>query len=312
MKPADANMPRPILVVSNLEQNDMLVYHAAAQARRTESKVILVHVIPPDPAEKKTPPGIVRIADPAVCRAVLDKLEFAALQLLWQGIICFPVVLSGDPAEQIVALARLRGVDRVLVAACSVQDRPASRESSIAERLLGELDIPLFVLGPKLSSVAETDLSDGRILLPLSLRHDRSEFVRFGSSLARETCSRLALLHVLTASDMTEQQRQQAQIKARTQLAAFAASAPNPLFPIEILVREGDVVQSIVDETMCPHRDLIVLGTGPVHHRAASRNNRVIRQVIAKAHCPVVALNSQRSSEPDINPLPKDLGIAAD
>lgn len=110
---------------------------------------------------------------------------------------------------------------------------------------------------------------------------------------------------------MTDQQQQQAQIKASTQLAAFAASAPNPLFPIEILVREGDVVQSIVEETMCPHRDLIVLGTGPVRHRAASRTD-VIHRVIAQARCPVVALNSQRSSEPEINTLPKSEGIAAD
>lgn len=304
-------LPRPILVVSNLEQNDILVHHAAAQARRTGTRVILVYVVPPYPSEKKTSPGIVRIADPAVCRAVLDKLEFAALQLLWQGIVCYPLVLSGDPAEQIAALARGRGADRVLMAARQLPGESASREGSIAECLLGELDIPLFVLGPQLVSVSETDASDGRILLPLSLRHDRSEFVRFGSSLARETCSRLALLHVLTTSGTTEQQRQQLQIRARTHLAALAASAPNPLFPIEILVREGNVVQSIVEETICPHRDLIVLGTGSLHHGAASRNG-VVHQVIANARCPVVALNSQRSSEAEINQSPNAMSAAAD
>lgn len=149
MKPADVNMP----VLSNLEQNGMLVYHAAAQARRTGTRVIVVHVVPPNPDEKKASLGVLRLADPAVCRAVLDKLEYAALQLLWQRIVCYPVVLTGDPAEQIAALARSRGADRVLVAARSVQDRPASGEFSLAERLLGRLDIPLFVLGPKLSSV---------------------------------------------------------------------------------------------------------------------------------------------------------------
>lgn len=62
MKPADTKMPRPILVLPNLEQNALLVHHAAAQARRTGTRVILAHMVSPKPTEKKTRPAIVRIA----------------------------------------------------------------------------------------------------------------------------------------------------------------------------------------------------------------------------------------------------------
>lgn len=295
MKPADANNPRPILVASNLDQNALLMHHAAAQARRTDARVILVHVVPPHPADKKTSPGMVTFAEPAVCRAVLGKLELAALQLLWHGIVCDPIVLKGDPAEQIAAIARARGADRVLAASQTSPDNAAVGESSLVERLLGTLEIPLFVFGPNFRCPPETAVSDGRILLPMSLRHHRPDYVEFGTKLARETRSRLALLHVVSGSDIAEHQRQQLQTSARTRLAALAASQPNPLFPIEILVREGDVVQCIVEEAMCPHRDLIVLGTGTVHHGAASQTG-VVHEVIAQARCPVVALRPSRHS----------------
>lgn len=310
MRSADTNSARPILVASNLEENSLLVHHAAMQARRTGARVVLAHVVAPKAAEKKTSPGIVRIADPALCRTVLDQLEFAAIQLLWQGIVCDPVVLSGDPAQQIVALAHARGADRVLVA-----DRVCSVESSSGEttvqRLLRTLDLPLFVLGPHASSIPEADVADGRILLPLSLRHDRPEYVAFGSRLAREICSRLTLFHVIDTSHMTERQRQQVHTNAYTQLAALAATESNPLFPIEILVREGDVVQAIVEEAVCPHRDLIVLGTGPVHYGVATRNG-VVRQVIANARCPVVALKPQHTADAKSSESTGALTSAAD
>lgn len=310
MRPTDANMPRPILVALDLEQDSLLVHHAAVQARRTDARVILAHVIPPDPGEKISC-GMVRFANPARCRAVLDKLEFAALQLLWQGILCDPVVLSGDPAEQIAQIARARGADRVLVAARASSAGSPFGDSSIEQRLLGELDVPLFVLGSHVSTLPEADASDGRILLFLSLHHDRPEYVRYASRLAREARSRLVLLHIVSTSGLTEQQRQQVHIRARRQLAALAASEPDPLFPIQILVREGDVVQTIVEETMCPHRDLIVLGTGSSHHGAAARNG-IIHEAIANARCPVVALRPPCNAQTDRNKLPAAMAGAAD
>lgn len=311
MRAADAIMPRPILVALDPEQDSLLVHHAAVQARRTDARVILAHVIPPDPGEKKISFGMVRFANAVRCRAVLDKLEFAALQLLWQGILCDPVVLSGDPAEQIAEIARARGADRVLMAARGSSVQSAFGDSSIAQRLLQELDVPLFVLGPHVSTLPEADPSDGRILLFLSLRHDRPEYVRFASRLAREACSRLVLLHSVNTSGLTEQQRYQAHIRARRHLAALAASEPDTLFPIEILVREGEVVQTMVEETMCPHRDLIVLGTGASHHGAAARNE-IIHQVIANTCCPVVALKPARNAEMDIKEPPVPVSGAAD
>lgn len=312
MRSADVNTTRPILVAWNPEQTPLLVHYAAVQARRTGARVILAYGGTPNPAEKKTAPGVVRIADPTLCRAVREKLEFAALQLLWQGIVCDPVVLSGDAAEQIAALARARGADRVLVSARKLSNGADSSEASVAERLLGKVDVPVFVLGPAASCLADGEPVDGRIVLALSLRHDRSvDFVNFGSRLARERRSRLALLHVVHVAGMTEQQRQQAYLRARTQLAALAAAEPNPQFPIEILVREGGVVESIVDEARCPLRDLIVMGTGKARGGAAARMG-VIHQVIATAGCPVVVLNSQHDAETEFQEASRAMTGAAD
>ncbi|HKR27588.1 MAG TPA: universal stress protein [Acidobacteriaceae bacterium] len=312
MRSAAANTTGPILVAWNPEENPLLVEYAAVLARRTGARVILTHVIAPNPAEKKTAPGVIRIADPTVCRAVREKVEFAALQLLWQGIVCDPVVLSGDATEQIAALARARGANRVLVSARKLSNDADSSEASVVERLLGKVDAPLLVLGPAASCLADAEPMDGRIVLALSLRHGRSaEFVSFGSRMARQRRSRLALLHVMNLAGMTEQQRQQAHLRARTHLAALAATEPDPLFPIEILVREGGIVESIVEEARCPLRDLIVIGTGTPRRGAAARNG-VIHQVIASASCPVLVFNSQHDAETNLPEASSAMTDAAD
>jgi nucleotide-binding universal stress UspA family protein len=308
---ADANKSRPILVVVDPEQSSLLVHHAAAHARRTGARVILAHVLAPDPAEKKTPPGIVRFATPARCRAVLDKMEFAALQLLWQGILCDPVVLSGDPAEQIVAIARARGADRLLLSAHESSLMTDPPEASIARCLIGELDIPLFVFGPQAITLPETNVSGGRILLALSLRHHRSEYIKFASRLATQTCSRLALLHVVSTSGTTEQQRQQTLIRARRELAAIAASEPDSLFPIEIIVREGDALQAILEEAVYPHRDCIVMGKGGTRNESGFRNG-IVHHVIENARCPVVALTPFHNAQTEAKDLPAAVAGAAD
>lgn len=289
MKPADGNRPRAILVVLDDQGSSSLMHHAVVLARRSGARVVLVHVLAPDPAEKKTPVGFLRIADPSQARTVLERLEYAALQAVWQGIDCESIVLSGDPAEQIGALARARGADRVLVTTRTVPDDYDSGELPIAEHLLDRLDVPLYVLGPFARSYPETGPQDGRILLPLSLRHDRLDYLKFASGLAREMCSRLALLHVVSTAGISLPQRDQLLVKARTHLAALAASESDSLFPIEVLVREGEVVRSIVEEAMCPHRDLIVLGTR-IRHGPLAPRSAVAHDVIQAARCPVVTL----------------------
>jgi nucleotide-binding universal stress UspA family protein len=260
----------------------MLLTHAVVQARANGARILLAHVIPPVVTEKKTAPAEVRMAGPGLCREAQDALEYAALQLQWQGILCDPFLLSGDTAEQIAALARAKNAGRILVGAYRDRGR------SLAQRLMASMEIPVFVLGPQVTPFPSGDAHEGRILLPLSLRHERPAYLRLAARLARETGARVALLHVIEAEGMTDAERQREQMRTRMQLAALAATEKGLRYPIEIVVREGNVARAIVEEAMCPHRDYILLGSGSL--RAEDGKQGIVQQVIERARCPVITV----------------------
>ena len=282
MKLSPMSDPDPILVATNLDDTQRLLAHAVVQARASGARILLAHVIPHVLSEKQTDPAELRIAGPGLCDKAQDALEFAALQLQWQGILCDPFLLSGDTAEQIAALARAKRAGRILVGACRDRGR------SLAPRLMASVEIPVFVLGPQATPFPSGDAHEGRILLPLSLRHERPAYLRLAVRLARETGARIALLHVIEAEGLTEAERQREQMRTRMQLAALAATEKGLRYPIEIVVREGNVPRAIVEEAMCPHRDYILLGGGSL--RAEDGKQGIVQQVIERARCPVITV----------------------
>ena len=282
MKLSPMSDPDPILVATNLDDTQMLLAHAVVQARANGARILLAHVIAPVVTEKNTAPAEVRMAGPGLCHETQDALEFAALQLQWQGILCDPFLLSGDTAEQIAALARAKNAGRILVGAYRDSGR------SLALRLMASVEIPVFILGPQVTPFPSGDAHEGRILLPLSLRHERPAYLRLAARLARETGARIALLHVIEAEGMTDAEKQREQMRARMQLAALAAMEKRVRYPIEIVVREGNVPRAIVEEAMCPHRDFILLGSGSL--RAEDGKQGIVQQVIERARCPVITV----------------------
>lgn len=302
MKTLNGSDPGIILVATSLADHPSLMLLSIAQARSTGARILLVHVVPESLTEKKTASGGVRIASESACRAEREKLAYTALRLQWQGVLCDSVVLIGDPAEQIAAFARLRGANRVIVGARRSRTGIDHLKAPVAARLISELEIPVFVLGPHLTVLHGGDGRNGKVILPLSLRCNESAYVRFATRLARESSSRLMLLHVENTTEMAEQQRMQAQDRARTEMAAVAASEADRRIPIEMAVREGDVARAIVGEAICPHQDLILLVTSsapgdPVEYRS------IISKVIADAPCPVVVVHSSAREKEEREPI---------
>ena len=289
MKSLPEHEAGPVLVVTNSTDHPSLMLFAISQARHSGKRILLVHVAPPDVTQKKTP-FRVSFSPENGCQDVREQLEYTALRLRWQGILCDPAVLSGDPAEQIMEIARFSSASRLIVGVRRYSPGTEHTGVALAEHLIAELEIPIVILGPRVIALHAANTANSRILVPLSLRHSHSESVQLASSLARETCSRLMLLHVANTCGMTQNQREQAHHSACMQLAALAAKS-NLALPIETVVREGDVPRVILQEAICPHQDLIVLGTSGGSGDRVERH-AIIHQVIAQAPCPVVVAHS--------------------
>lgn len=292
MKPLGVPKIPIILVATNLADHPSLMLLSTCQARSSGAGILLVHVVPPIVTPKKPPYGEVQVAPENISRDVREQLEYAALQLQWQGVLSYPIVLIGDPAVQIAALARLKAASQVVVGPRRAGSSAGHLRPSLAERLIPELDIPLLVLGPRLPVLHAAGGGHSKLIVPLSLRGSQSEYVRFAIRLAQESCSRLTLLHVANTSDMTQRQREQAYDDARFQLAALVPESSLP-FPVETIVRDGDIVRAIVNEPICPYQDLIVMGTSPASRHQA-QHSAIIRQVITGARCPVMVHSCAR------------------
>ena len=151
MKLSPTTNPDSTLVATKFsDTHALLLSHAVAQARSGGARILLVHVVPPFTSDKKTAQGVVRIAPAGLSQNARDALEYEALQLQWQGIVCDPVLLNGDPAEQIAAIARARGADRILLGP-SRRYASTGEGASVAERLMASIDIPVFVLDRQLT-----------------------------------------------------------------------------------------------------------------------------------------------------------------
>lgn len=281
--------PKVILIAMNLSDDPALLVHATAQAAGTGARLLLVHVVAPElPGEPI--PGQPRFRFPiASVRAARETLDGLVLHLQGQGILGEPIVLAGEPAERIAELLRSHSVDRVIVAARShagSSDRP-----SVAEELMTSVDVPVCVLGRHICPSPWAAHGPMRILLPLSLDADQPSNLGFACRLAEAHRARLSLLHVLDPAGMTEREREQAQTAARMRMAALSARETLSC-PTEIVVREGDIAGQIIEETVCPNRDFVILGTSALSVAPHVQESSIVRRVIAESRCPVITLRA--------------------
>jgi nucleotide-binding universal stress UspA family protein len=282
--------PRVILLATSLDDDPAIMLYAVAEARRSGARLLLVHVVPPPSEAARAGPNLPKaFVRPRICTAA-DALDHVALRLRWQGILCEPIVLRGNPAEQIASLVHSRGVERVIVGTSGGRPPGHALENSTAANLLTSLDVPVCVVGRNVYPGMFTDHGPDRVLLALSLNSYSRGYVDFACGLAEACRARLSLLHVLDNGGLSEDQREQRHHAARMRLAALAATQSRLWRQPEIAVRQGDTVSQILEEAVYPNRDLIILGSSSARTGPRASEDSVVHRVISEARCPVMIL----------------------
>lgn len=303
--------PRMILVATNLSDETALSMQAVAQARAVGAHVLLVHVVRPPSLRaslEARPHSAITSSRPAAAWEVLHR---TATLIEWQGVSCEPVVLEGDPVEAIITLARARDVDRIVVATRSACGVERLIEGSVAEGVMAEASVPVCVVGRHVVATPFVDTGGGRVLLALSLHHNRAAYVQFACELANSRHAGLTLLHVIDARGMKNSLRAMARSMAQARLEGLAAHATRLPGQQKIALREGEPVAEILRESICPGRDLIVMGASSLTPIAKLLGTNIVHRVIADARCPVVTLRPPEVSEAAANETEEELrGIA--
>jgi len=168
---------------------------------------------------------------------LLDRI---ARQLRWVGITCDPVVLNGIPEVEISRLAMTRGVDRLIVTFEDNPDLTASRNRTFAERILPAMEIPVCVIGRRMSLSSPNGSHGKNVTLAVSLNSDCQAPLRFASRLAQETHANLKVLHIFDRkhSDLNTSVLNPVEVASQLPLETWREAGL--MCPAEVTVRHGD------------------------------------------------------------------------
>ena len=148
MKPGWSK-PSTILFASEIPANQKAFAFAIAQAKEFGANLILFHAYDTLVVAASETSGIRYYDYAAAARAEKHQLEPMAERVRKQGVQCEVVVRPGLAADQILAFAREREIDRIVMGTHSPGPIGKLLVGSVAEAVLRTAKVPVFIVGPE-------------------------------------------------------------------------------------------------------------------------------------------------------------------
>src|ERR1039457_5335125 len=185
MKPGWSK-PSTILFASEIPTNQKAFAFALAQAREFGANLILFHAYDTLVVAASETSGVRYYDYAAAARTEKHQLEPLAEQIRNEGIQCEVVVRPGLAADQILAFAREREIDRIVMGTHSPGPIGKLLVGSVAEAVLRMASVPVFIVGPEVVDWAYSNFAPRSILCGISLHESSSMVAAFAAELAAE------------------------------------------------------------------------------------------------------------------------------
>jgi nucleotide-binding universal stress UspA family protein len=191
----DLIMPKRILVATDLNDSEFLIPHAIVQAKASGAMVTLVHAIQPF---EMVSPGFVSHdfvdRDKIEVDTEVEMLSLAE-KIEASGVSCDVVAKRGFAVDVVQDQIKATQATRLIMASHGRGKWGQLMMGSVANQLLGNVQIPVFVVGPK-SAHLPTHASPRKILHPVSLDGNYRNSIELAVALAQKFGAELTLLHV--------------------------------------------------------------------------------------------------------------------
>jgi nucleotide-binding universal stress UspA family protein len=286
----DLVSPKRILVATDLTDGEYLIPHAVAQARASGAAVKLVHAILPTETVPLDAGSIAYVDWEKTESDIHAALLGLAAEIESQGIECEVIAKHGLAAEVVEEEIKASRAGRLIMASHGRGKWGQFMMGSVANQLLGAVNIPVFVVGPRSAALPE-HATPRKILHPVSLNGDYRRGVEFAIDVARTFKAELTLLHI-------PDRDVESSIHPGCTLAwaenLFATLIPNRsalAIPIRISVTFGNVVDEIRKSASRLGADWIVLGVDEGYSFWPLQESTAYK-VLAVAECPVLAYRS--------------------
>ncbi len=214
------------------------------------------------------------------------------------------IALVGDPATEIVALARRERAELIVIATHGLSGYRKMLLGSTTEKVLRQTTVPVLVAPPPEQTPANTDPSKidiGRILAPVDFKDECVADVRAAAALAHTLGVPLLLVHAVAPLKGLERLRPQldlynrAQIERAEQQIQHLASEVSTPADIETVVAVGSPAEEIAQIAVARGVGLIVMGLRDQKHMFGPRPGAIAYRVLGLAPARVLALPTGRA-----------------
>jgi nucleotide-binding universal stress UspA family protein len=283
--------PSLILALTDFADEEKLLFNVIRQATHGGTKIVLANVLARGSAWPRGPgkPPAEENGSPAkTARAALEQM---ARQLRWVGLDCEPILVRGDPSEEIQEIVDSRGVDRIILTQ-QCHEAADSIDDCLAEELLRAIAIPICMLGPGMPLSPQSQAPAARVTLALAHGVDCGLPMAFASRLAQKQRAKLTVLHVFDSAGEDAVMTGWTPEAVSSLLLAPAIREAERLCPVEIVQREGDAAAEIPGYVNSTKQDFLVLAPDVSAHSRPSRCAAALREIVNGARCPVLLLGN--------------------
>jgi nucleotide-binding universal stress UspA family protein len=290
MKPGWSK-PSTILFASEIPANQKAFAFAVAQAKEFGANLILFHAYDTLVVAASETSGIRYYDYAAAARSEKQQLEPLAEQVRQEGVQCEVVVRPGLAADQILAFARERVIDRIVMGTHSPGPIGKLLVGSVAEAVLRTAKVPVFIVGPDVVDGSYRKYATRTILCAARLQEASSVVAGFAAELAEQHKARLILQHVIRPQERAEVLAGRTLDQIEKELLMLVPAELQRKIAIQTIVVPGDPTEELLYQSKAQQVDLIVLGAQGASAFAAITRHGVVYKVLAHAHCPAITLS---------------------
>jgi nucleotide-binding universal stress UspA family protein len=281
--------PSTILFASEIPANEKTFAFAVAHAAEFGADLILFHAYDTLVISASETSGVRYYDYAAAARTEMQRLEPLANRARAAGLRCEIVVRPGLAADQILAYARERDVDRIVMGTHSPGPIGKLLVGSVAEAVLRTSTVPVFIVGPQVEDGALRNFETRTVLCAVSLEEPIA--ATFAANLAAEHRARLILQHVIRPQDRHEVLAGRSIDQIENDLIGLIPRELQERIEVQAIVVPGDPTEELLYQSRAQHADLIVLGAHGATAFAAVTRHGVVYKVLAHAQCPVLTLS---------------------
>ena len=257
-----------------------VVSQAAWLARRLRAEIILLHVVTP----LSYPAGVLesgheitaRDLHTQVVRRAQQDLE-QALQPELDGIAVTRVLLRGDPAHEIVKMARERNVDLIMMSTHGYGAFYRFLLGSVTAKVLHEVQCPVWT-GAHLEEAPAREFSIRRILCSVELNAHSRHTVKLAAEVAATVDATLTLVHITGSVEFYGPGGLHVDPEWKEKIVGFAAKEIAKLqqdvgTKAEVIIDSGNVPELLNQAAERTEADVLVVGHIPGRSHLGDNGN---------------------------------------